>query len=374
MQNKPFKRCIFHIPNYLDHNLQTGSKIRPGKMLQAFRDNGYEVDYVMGYGKERKCQIERIKQNIRNNIHYDFMYSESSTMPTLLTEKDHFPRYPFLDFGFFKFCKRSGIKIGLFYRDIYWKFSIYKDVNLSKRLISIPLYKYDLFQYQRLLDKLYLPSLLMKDYVGLSIPTEALPPGCDFDESVLKRREVSNIQDTDSDANLFYVGGSGKLYNLKKLFRVVKKLEKVRLTVCCRETDWIENQEHYQDDMCERIRIIHESGERLKPYYEKADICMLFLESSEYRKFAMPVKLFEYISNCIPVIAVSGTAAGEFVEKEKIGWAIEYKEETLINLLKEIQSDRTHLYSKQKDIREALLMNTWEQRAKQVIDGLTAMK
>lgn len=372
MEKKQCKRCIFHVPNYLDPNWKSGSMIRPGKMLQAFRDNGYEVDCVMGYGKERKRQIEKIKQNIRDNIHYDFMYSESSTMPTLLTEKDHFPRFPFLDFGFFKFCKRSGIKIGLFYRDIYWKFPIYKDVAWYKRLISTPMYKYDLFQYQRLLDKLYLPSLLMKDYVGLSLPTEALPPGCDFDENVLKKSEVFNTKDTVSEINLFYVGGSGKLYNLKKLFRAVQKLDKVRLTVCCRENDWIENRKEYQDDMCERILIIHESGEKLKPYYEKADICMLFLESSENRNFAMPVKLFEYIGNCTPIIAVSGTVAGEFVEKEKIGWAIEYKEEVLINLLKEIQSDRSCLYSKQKKIREVLLMNTWTQRAKQVIDGLKA--
>ena len=119
------KKCIFHIPNSLEGNY--GSHVRPQKMMQAFKDIGYDVDVVMGYGKERKQSIKKIKKNIRAGMKYDFMYSESSTMPTLLTEKNHLPLYPLLDFSFFRFCKKNGIRIGLFYRDIYWKFQIYKE-------------------------------------------------------------------------------------------------------------------------------------------------------------------------------------------------------------------------------------------------------
>ncbi len=113
MENK--KRCIFHIPNKLDEKSLSGSQVRPRMMIQAFKDIGYDVDVVMGYGKERKKSINIIKNNIKSGIKYDFLYSESSTMPTLLTEKNHLPLYPNLDFGFFKFCKNHGIKIGLFY-------------------------------------------------------------------------------------------------------------------------------------------------------------------------------------------------------------------------------------------------------------------
>ena len=108
------KRCIFHIPNYIDKTSKSGSSVRPQMMIKAFEEIGYHVDYVMGYGKERKSQIEKIKRNIRNGVKYEFLYAENSTTPTLLTEKNHIPKYPFLDFGFFKFCKKYGIKIGLF--------------------------------------------------------------------------------------------------------------------------------------------------------------------------------------------------------------------------------------------------------------------
>ena len=105
------KRIIFHIPFKIDKKRLSGTNIRPVKLLNAFKELGYTVDFISGYGEERKKTIEQIKQNIKNGIKYEFLYSESSTMPTLLTEKNHFPRYPFLDFNFFKFCKNNGIKI-----------------------------------------------------------------------------------------------------------------------------------------------------------------------------------------------------------------------------------------------------------------------
>lgn len=364
MDEKEVKRCIFHIPNHLDFNIKSGSQIRPLKMLQAFRDNGYEVDYIMGYGKERKCQIKKIKEKIRRNVKYDFIYSESSSMPTLLTEKNHFPRYPFLDFGFFRFCKKNGIKIGLFYRDIYWKFPVYREVNIIKRMFSIPLYRYDLKQYDRIVDMLYLPSLLMNEYVGRSLPVAELPPGCEINMNQIEKKMKN------SQLNLFYVGGIGELYDLKKLFRVIQKMDKIQLTVCCRENEWKENCEKYAPYMCESIHIIHEAGEKLKPYYNEADICMLFFQSDEYRKFAMPIKLFEYIENNLPIIATSGTAAGDFVNKEGIGWTIDYQEECLLNLLNDIQNNRAQLLERKEQVRKAALENTWRKRAKKVINDL----
>ena len=81
---------------------------------------------VSGYAKERKKRFDEIKTQVKNGVKFDFLYSESSTMPTILTEPHHMPIHPFVDFSLFRFCKKNGIKIGLFYRDIYWKFDIYK--------------------------------------------------------------------------------------------------------------------------------------------------------------------------------------------------------------------------------------------------------
>lgn len=355
------KRCIFHIPNYIDKNATSGSHIRPVKMIEGFKSLGYDVDVIMGYGRERKEKIKEIKQNIKNGVKYDFLYSESSTMPTLLTEKNHFPRYPFLDFGFFKFCKRHGIKIGLFYRDVYWKFPIYKNqVSLSKRLISIPMYNYDLRRYRKLLDVFYLPSIKMKKYADVGVKTFELPPGCnEINGEVQPQKESGKLR-------LFYVGGIGSLYDLTRLFEAVKALPFVTLTVCCRVDEWQARKEYYEPNMCDRIKIVHAYGDELEKYYTDADICMLFFEGEEYRNFAMPIKLFEYLANSKTIIATDDTAAGDFVEKNDIGWKIPFDCKALSDILTEIYNNKALLEEKKSNIQKAQKNNTWQARAEQV--------
>lgn len=80
---KQMKRMIFHIPIKIDLNRASASQIRPMKMIKAFKECGYDVVIVEGYGKERKKQIKEIKDNILKGIKYDFLYSESSTMPDI---------------------------------------------------------------------------------------------------------------------------------------------------------------------------------------------------------------------------------------------------------------------------------------------------
>ena len=218
------RRCIFHIPNSLEGNY--GSHVRPPKMLQGFRDLGYEVDVVMGYGKERKEAIKKIRKNIQRGIKYDFVYSESSTMPTLLTERHHLPTYPFLDFGFLKFCKKNGIKTGLFYRDIYWKFPEYKEnVRGLRYIFAIFMYRYDLWQYERILEKFYVPNKKVAKYVArprLEDKMEELPPGAEPEETFIQDKEAYYAaEDGHEKLKLFYVGGIGNQYAVQKLFQTV---------------------------------------------------------------------------------------------------------------------------------------------------------
>lgn len=369
-KNNSEKWCIFHVPNYIDPSAKSGSQIRPPKMLKAFKAIGYNVDAVFGYGSDRKKQIKKIEQEIANGRKYDFLYSESSTMPTLLTEKNHLPLYPILDFGFFAYCKKHNIRIGLFYRDVYWKFDIYKKkVSFLKRCVSVQMFKYDLKKYDKLVDILYLPSDKMRPYVRAVSRYKVLPPGCDIDDEMLQYK-ISQQKKESDPLHLFYVGGVGDMYDLTDLFKVVNKLDFVHLTVCCRIDDWNARAEYYRPYMGDNITIVHGSGDALLPYYRQADICMLFFESPGYREFAMPIKLFEYISKLTPVIATKGSAAGDFVEKNDIGWNISYKRTELEQLLRKIGSDRTLLEEKKENLKIAIVDNSWQARAEQVAHDL----
>ena len=360
------RRCIFHVPNSIDINRKSGSNIRPFKMIEAFKNIGYQVDIVMGYGKERK-------ENIKNGIKYDFLYSESSTMPTLLTEKNHLPLYPFLDFGFFKFCKKHSIKIGLFYRDMHWKFDIYtKVLPWYKKIITIPMYKYDLIQYKKYVDIIYLASEKVKKYMPDFDNIEILPPGVEEDKEILKNK-IKFYEDNinNNSLNIFYVGGISKeLYYFKELLEVVKNKENIKLTICCREKEWENNKEDYSEFLNENIFIVHEGGEKLKEFYAKADICSLFLRPTEYMSIAAPVKMFEYLGNITPMIAINNTVAGDFVNNNNCGWTIEYDKKELDNLLSDLLKNKEQILKKAKNMEKVLSLNTWNERAKKVEKNL----
>lgn len=368
--SKQEKRCIFHVPNYINPKANSGSTLRPTCMLQAFKDIGYEVDIVMGDAKTRKKQIKLIEENILNGIKYDFMYSEDSTMPTLLTENHHLPTHPFLDFGFMKFCKKHNIKIGLYYRDIYWQFPFYgENMNKLKKNFALWMYNYDIKQYRKLLDILYLQTMRMAKYLPKTIgdtTIKTLPPGGNFDQDKIDRRKEYFEKRDKNRINIFYVGGIGNLYNLEPLLKVLQSKEYADLTICCRPKDWELEKNRYERYLNDRIKIIHKSSKELDEYYQKADIASLYFPNDEYRKFVLPTKLFEYLENVTPIIATEGTEVGQFITDTDIGWAIPCEESKLSELLDKIHKNNELLIEKHKNAIEVLPKNTWTERAKQV--------
>lgn len=363
-------KIIFHIPKKLNNQVNSGGKIRILNMYQTFMNLGYDVDLVSGSSRQRKKKIKEIKNKISNGTKYDFLYAESSTLPVALTDDHHLPLHPFMDFNFFKFIKKNDIKIGLFYRDIYWNFEEYKNkVSWFKRKIGNFFYKYDLKKYNELLDILYLPSLKMNDYIpyNFNIKIKSLPPGL-RKKSISLKKEKNSIKN--STLKIFYVGGIGEFYGLNKLFKTVYNNKNVKLTVCCRKSEWEKYKNKYNRYINKQVNIVHASGDDLIPYFLNSDISSLFLKPIKYRSFAMPTKLFEYMKYKTPIIATNNTAAGEFVKNNNIGWTIDYSKDELNNLLNYISNNRQNLAEKRKNIVSILDNHTWEKRAVKVVNDL----
>jgi len=152
------KRMIFHYPFPLPEAGTSGSKVRLTHMIGAFGDLGYEVEMVSGYVDQRKSSIRRLIEQEKKGKEFDFVYSESSTLPTLMSKRNIVD--PFLDFEFFGWCRRKSIPIGLFYRDIHWKFNQYKiSTPWYRRIVALPFYWYDGLQHLQLVNFLFLPSI-----------------------------------------------------------------------------------------------------------------------------------------------------------------------------------------------------------------------
>lgn len=362
------KSIIFHCPFVLKDNAKSASGIRPLKMLEAFKKLGYQVDIVSGDSNSRKQSINEIRKKIKAGKIYDFLYSESSTMPTALTDSHHLPLNPFLDFNFFKFIKSKNIPIGLFYRDIHWLFDHYGiGMPWYKKKIALFFYYFDLKNYNKYIDILYLPSIGMgeffKNRVSSTIFRE-LPPA----HSVYHKNFEFYTQ---KKLNLLYVGGVGENYNIQKIFNTVSDNENIDFTICTRELDWDKVKDQY-GEVPENINIVHQSGEHIKELYKSADICILYVEPRDYWKFAVPFKLYEYIGENKPILTTKGTFVGDLVSKLNVGWSLEYDDSILRDFFNHIaDSELNDKFNNLLNVRDN---ETWESRARQVAQDLIGLK
>lgn len=363
------KRCIFHYPGKIENEPKVGSAVRPKMMLEAFRQLGYEVDVVTGESRERKLKIQEIKKNIRDGIIYDFLYSENRNIPTLLADRNHIPSHPLLDFNFFKFCRENGIKIGLFYRDIHWKFDIFKsNVILPKRLVLVSLFRYDLYQYKKYVNILYVPNLRLGQYLPKCFELKELPPGGNLQEDILeekKRKEYSG-----KELRIFYVGGVTGLYDMKTLFYAVKKNQKVSLIACTPLEQWEKAKDSYKSLLCDRIQVVHKQNSELKQYYRWADVVSVCFEKNEYTALATPIKAFEAICYGVPLIVSNNTVISRKIDEWNIGWVIEYSLDKMNLLFDNLLLCPGEIREKTENIVKAAKENTWRKRAEMVIRDL----
>ncbi|MBQ6440301.1 MAG: glycosyltransferase family 1 protein [Mogibacterium sp.] len=364
------KRCIFHYPGPIQENPSSGSAVRPNRMLNAFKAIGYEVEEVTGFSKERAEKIKEVRKKIRNGVKYNFVYSENTSMPTAMADSDHVPRHPVMDEVFLRKCRKAGIPVGLFYRDAYWQFPLYKEsVKWFVPMVTIPIYKNELKGYRKCTDVLFVPSNEFAEAIGYKGRYQELPPGGD---------PISINEDTertDDRIRIFYVGGVSGLYDITVPVQIISEFPEYRLTVCCAEKDWEAN-ETLKGIVAkiDNISVIHKKKHELGPFYIQADIAMAFFERNAYRDLAMPVKLFEYIGYGKPVIATAGTAAGRYIKDNDIGWAIDFDSEQLRTLLRSLAKDRNIIRTKTDKTIAVAPGNTWEARAQMVVKTLTELK
>jgi glycosyltransferase involved in cell wall biosynthesis len=365
---------IFHYPRLLDYDSRSASGIRPIRMLEAFKQLGHNVEIVSGNADERSRKIKNIKKRVNDGFRYDFVYSESTTSPTVLLDRRKVHIRPFLDAGFFRYCHLHGIPVGLFYRDIYWRFEKHnKDRGLFKRFFREMLYYYDLICYQRYVDCLFIPSSAMGAHIPLIDRKKfsPLPPGHSVKANTNHSAILNNRPRVEMNGiSIFYVGGVSKHYQMHKLFNVVKTFRPVELTVCTRKEEWEKVSNEYPD-LPVNIKIVHEYGDKMDSLLRQSDIVSLFVEPDEYWEFAAPFKLYEYLGNCKPIIATEGTYAGEFVSENRIGWSIPYTEDGLRDLLNKLISAPDLMHTIKHNMPDVANENTWIARAERVIDKLS---
>lgn len=363
--------CVFHHPFPVEPGGRSGSSVRPYRMRRAFESIGYDVIDVTGRGAERRRRAAAALERIDAGEEVAFAYSETHTLPTLLTERHHLPTFPNLDHGFLAALKARGVPVGLFYRDLHWRFEQFRHAPLHQRLVSIPLFRYDWRRYRGFVDVLFLPSAAMAAHLPGPWPadrTMALPPGAPIVPSAAP--EASR---NDGDGpRLLYVGGvTPPLYDLTPLFAMLAANPHARLTLCTRASEWARHASAYA--VPPNATVVHDTGEGLRRHFGEADLFAILWRPNPYLDFAMPVKLFEAIGHGLPIVTTSGTSTAEFVRANGVGWVVDQVAE-FTGLLEAIAADRSQLDAVRDRVREVARDHTWEARAQTVARRLTSVR
>ena len=275
-----------------------------------------------------------------------------------------------------RWLKANSIVTGVFYRDVYWRFIRFGMHHSLRRMAAKPLYSLDWRLFYNKADHLFLPTLRMAAYLPQVVRDgrfSALPPGCDGsairDAGFPLRRRGGN-----GPLRLFYVGGvTPPRYDLKPALEVAKAVPYCRLTICCREKEWAGVRHLYGAERLTNVRIVHEQGEGLLRHYREADVALIALLPNEYLSFAAPYKMYEAASHGTPVLAVGDTETARIVEREGFGWSFGDLGKA-VDFLREAAADGKMLGEKSRSVLERARMNTWEERARQVVDTLVQKK
>ncbi len=350
---------IYHQAYPFNPDSVSASSVRPIRMHQAFSEAGYEVITISGYAQERRRAIRSLKRRLKQGLKVDFLYSESSTIPAMLTEKRHLPPHFFLEKSLFALCAKYSIPTGVFYRDIYWVFDEYAQrVGPVMSRLMRAVYRYELKIYQRYCSKIFVPSLAMMEHVPSVMKSQLaeLPPG-----GQIRGDEVST-----HPLHLLYIGGIDAHYDMRRLVEAVKRLPHMNLTMCVAPERWERVRDVYAIDAAPNIHVVHRKSHELDDLYAQANICLIMVDPTEYWEFAVPVKTFEYVGAGKPIMASEGTYIADFIEREGLGWKVPYDDLQIEHFLRELEKEPERVKTKLRQVLTLRERHSWLARAQHV--------
>ena len=123
------------------------------------------------------------------------------------------------------------------------------------------------------------------------------------------------------------------------------------------------------------LEVVHTSGdENLKPYYEKADVALLTAPRTFYRDFAIPIKIFEYMSYLKPVLVTNCTETARIVNENNTGWVTEDTVDAVAEKIMYLCSNPDEVMKVKESMKQARQNNLWRSRAEKVILDLERIK
>lgn len=365
---RPVVRVLFVMFKDVDAVQSSGSSVRPAKMLQAFRAVGCDVVLLDGAQndlKERRKRVRRVVRRIKEGERFDLCYIEPPSGPLFCPT----------DLSLLKLLKTRGIPTGLFYRDAYHLFpDSHAKKSAIKEFVISKMAQRDFKIIERSCKTVYVPTLSFGRIVGFS-RIKALPPGCRPCPS--SQAALSNDGAT---VSALYVGGISKDYGIDLLLDSFKAINletlRVKLTVVCPRGAWdcYVSSSDLRSQLPAWLTVVHASGADLDSHYASADFGIIPRLRSSYNDICFPVKLVEYLSHGLPVVATNCTETASFVRRWEVGIIAEDDTESLSSAIASLLTKGNIRKYFERKIETACEENSWKSRVMTVLTDLNPEK
>ena len=346
----------------------SGSSVRPIKMKQAFEQLNLEIITISGSNNIIRDRRKSVKWILKKLKYWtpDICYIEP-------------PSGPFFyhgDLTLIKKLHKMHIPIAIFYRDAYWKYPDFYMAEKTPFTEKVKLSIIRLMQraqwrlFNNNTDIIYFPSKTMAEEFE-SDKKDCLPPGS-FLPCFQDKTGISE------PIQFIFVGNATKNYGTFLTLDSFKKLNKesvkAKLFYICPKDNWDSlgiDKEEYSN----WLNVIHLSGDdQLKEYYEQSDVAILTAPKTLYRDFAIPIKIFEYISYLKPILVTNCTETARVVAGNNVGWVCKDNVDSIVCALEHVINNIDEIKEIKSHITEVRADNLWIERAKKVISDLSNIK
>ena len=342
----------------------TGSSVRPQKMKEALENLKIEIKTFGGINNDISLRRQTVN-NIKNLL-------KEWTPDACYIEPPSGPFFYYGDVQLIKLLHKKRIPSAIFYRDAYWRFPEYaveKKETFVQRIKRFIIKCMQMWQWKIInnnIDIIYFPSKTMSEEFNCS-KKDILPPGA-FIPQCNDKKDLSNV------LQYIFVGGAAKNHGTFITIDSFKKYNedgiKAKLIYVCPKEQWDDigiDKNLYKD----WLEVIHTSGDgNLKKLYEKADISILTAPRTFYRDFAMPVKIFEYISYLKPILATNCTETARVISENNIGWVVEDNVDSILKQLEYLEKNKQEIINIKNNMKRVRDENLWECRANKIIKDL----
>lgn len=322
--------------------LNMAPRIRQYQIYHALKKK-HNIYCISGDYQERKEAINKFldTENIED---FDGMYCESASWPLRN-----------LDYMFFKFC-HSNIPMTIFYRDCFWKTKEYfKKVNLQV------IQSYVRFHFEFLIFRKYFDHFF--------VPTESFGNFCKFKKkSILPPAGLIKTQKNKyrkwRPFNIIFAGNAKAGYEI--IFKIMEILnsesEDIHLHVI-------------SDDIpkasVKNVFYHRTSFDNCKLILNKSHIGINVLRKTKYYNLALPLKLFDYLSWGLPIVATNTYEMKKFINSNEVGLTVEHNEKAFAKAILNLKNNKK-IYNKFQEnaLRIITESHNWDKRVNTIVDKI----